>query len=56
MQEVATQLGFVDEAEMHRLIASVDLVTPDGIDKFVAWKRDDGTKDGLLKAFPELVE
>lgn len=44
-----TELGFADEAELHRLVAAADLGTPTALLAFKRWQRDDGTKAGLLK-------
>jgi hypothetical protein len=49
MEETARELGFENEKEMHRLVASVDLSTPEKIAAFKKWQFEDGTKDGLIK-------
>lgn len=51
--EVARDLGFESEEEMHRLIASVDLSSQSQFAAFLAWRDTDGTKAGLLKLLPE---
>ena len=52
--ETARTLGFEDAAQFARLVASVDLSTPDAIAKFQRWKGEDGSKSGLVAAFPEV--
>lgn len=49
LDELAKRLGFDDEKEMNRLVASVNLTTPTRQVAFQHWKEVDGTKDGLLK-------
>lgn len=49
MDELAKMLGFEDEDELHRMVAAVDLSTRENLDAFSAWKKGDGTKEGLKK-------
>ena len=49
LASVAERLGFKDVAELHRMVADVDLSTSDKLEKFRNWKLDDGTKEGLLE-------
>lgn len=46
-EEFATANGFTNAAEMHRLITEVDLT--EKMAEFLAWRDDDGTKDGLVQ-------
>jgi len=41
------QAGFDSAAEFHRMVASVDLSTPDRFAAFKRWQEEDGTKQGL---------
>lgn len=43
------EMGFKNEQEFHKMVASVDLTDPEKMQKFLKWKEDDGTKEGLLK-------
>ena len=54
MEELAKEMGFESEQEMHKLIASVDLSDPDKLHKFMNWKENDGTKKGLLHVIDEV--
>lgn len=54
MDELAVSLGFKDSEEMLALVSKPDLSTPGALEKFEQWKKNDGTKAGLLKIFPEL--
>jgi len=47
--ELLQCLGFASLAEMSKLVAGVDLSTPEKLAAFSAWQAKDGTKDGLLK-------
>jgi len=48
MTELAQKNGFIDGPEMLRLISEVNLSTADRLAAFERWKREDGTKEGLL--------
>lgn len=41
--------GFANAGEMHQLVSSVKLNTPNRREAFERWKQEDGTKAGLLK-------
>lgn len=41
-------MGFESAREANKLIAGVDISTPEGATWFQAWKEVDGTKAGLL--------
>lgn len=49
MDELAKMMGFENEDELHRMVAAVDLSTLENRDAFFAWKKGDGTKEGLKK-------
>jgi len=49
LEELAKACGFEGEAEMVKLIAQVDLSSPEKLAAFTAWKEHDGSKEGLLK-------
>ena len=51
--EVVRELGFADEREFHRLVASRDISTPEKLKAFKSWQEGDGSKAGLL-ALPTL--
>lgn len=42
--------------ELFRLVAEINLMERNVIQKFSKWKNEDGTKEGLFKAFPYLKE
>lgn len=42
--------------ELFRLVAEINLFEKNAIQKFSTWKNEDGTKEGLFKAFPYLRE
>lgn len=48
MEEFVKAMGFDSVKEFHRLVASVDLSTPEKLKAFEDWKENDGTKEGLL--------
>lgn len=43
--------SFDDELDMCRLVAKVELDTPEDLAAFVRWRDLDGTKEGLLELF-----
>ena len=45
--DVAKEAGFADAAELHRMVASVDLTKPGMIARFKQWQTEDGSKRGL---------
>jgi hypothetical protein len=47
--ETAQSFGFADIAEFNRMIAAVDLSTPEKRAAFKSWQDEDGTKTGLVK-------
>ena len=49
MDEFIKVLGFESEKDFHSLMASVDIYTPTNMKRFLYWKENDGTKEGLLK-------
>lgn len=49
LDEMAKHLGFTGDQELHKMIAAVDLRTPEQRVRFERWKDEDGTKAGLLK-------
>lgn len=48
MDTAMRALGFANTAEMHSMVAAVDLSTQQARDRFEKWQRRDGTKLGLL--------
>jgi len=48
-QLVVEKYGFKSLKEFHRLVADLDLSSPDKIQKFTNWREQDGTKESLLK-------
>jgi hypothetical protein len=49
MEEFVKQMGFESEKEFHEMVASVDLTDQIKMKKFLDWKENDGSKEGLLK-------
>ena len=49
MEEIVKQLGFESEKEFHKMVSSVDLTISEKMKQFLAWRDNDGTKEGLLK-------
>lgn len=47
--QIAQSLGFDDAAEFNKLVAGVDMTTPEKLADFKAWQEDDGTKEGILE-------
>ena len=43
------EYGFEDAKELTRMIANVDLSSPDKLRAFAQWKKEDGSKKGLEK-------
>lgn len=50
MDELAREMGFDSEEELHKLVGGADLSTTEKLEAFLKWKNEDGTKDGLLRA------
>jgi len=48
------ELGFKNLKEWHKLIADIDITTPEKAQLFLNWRNDDGTKTGLLKLIKEI--
>jgi hypothetical protein len=48
MEEFVKEMGFENEKEFHKMVASVDLTNPTKMKMFLDWKESDGTKEGLL--------
>ena len=48
MDEFVKEMGFENEKEFHRLMASADIADPIKMQRFLDWKENDGTKEGLL--------
>ncbi len=44
---IAQALGFQNVAEFNRMVAAVDLSTPERLAAFRRWQDNDGSKDGL---------
>lgn len=53
-EELVIKKGFESEKEFHKLVSSPDISSPETFERFNQWKQNDGTKQGLIKAFPEL--
>lgn len=53
---VVQQYGFESLEEFNRLVASVDLSSPEKIAAFNRWREDNGTKEGLLALLNEGCE
>ena len=49
LNEIVQEMGFKDEKEFHKLIARIDISTPEKNTKFRHWQFHNGTKGGLLK-------
>ncbi len=49
MEELVKEMGFDNEQEFHKLVSNVDITDPIKMQKFLKWKEEDGTKEGLLK-------
>lgn len=49
LDDVVKELGFEDEMDFHRLVASIDLSTVEHREAFKDWQFQDGSKTGLLK-------
>jgi len=49
MEELVKEMGFKDEIEFNKMVASIDLSKPGKMYEFLKWKENDGTKDGLIK-------
>lgn len=49
LESVAVSLGFESERELHRLVSSRDLSTPERLAAFKRWQTEDGSKAGLLR-------
>lgn len=56
MDEFYQQMGFEDAKEAHRLIASVDISSPEGMTWFQHWKETDGTKTGLIATIERIAK
>ncbi len=52
LNETVKELGFENEKEFYKLVASVDITTTAELASFNDWKLNDGTKKGLLKLIP----
>lgn len=48
MEEIVKELGFESEKEFHKMVSEVDLTDPSKMLKFLDWKQNDGTKQGLI--------
>lgn len=46
-EEVLKELGFDCPAEFYRMVANVDMSSPEKLSDFKRWRVDDGTKTGL---------
>lgn len=49
MEEFVKEMGFESEQEFNRMVASIDLSDSIKMVKFLDWRENDGTKEGLLK-------
>lgn len=48
LEQLIKENGFESEKELHELVSSVDLSTPENLISFKKWQEEDGTKKGLL--------
>jgi hypothetical protein len=46
---VVKTFGFDGEQDFHRMVATVDIASPEKLSAFRSWQEKDGTKAGLLK-------
>lgn len=53
MDELARLNGFESAVEMNKLIAAVDISTPEKLQAFNTWKEGDGSKAGLQQLLPK---
>ena len=53
MEEIVKQMGFENEKEFHKMVSDIDLSNPIKMQKFLKWREEDGTKNGLLKVINE---
>lgn len=56
LPDVVEENGFSSDTEFFKLISSVKLTEPGALKLFKDWQYDNGTKAGLLAAFPYLNE
>ena len=54
LAELVVKLGFADEREFHRMVASADVSTPAKYGRFKYWQDEDGSKAGLEKILLEI--
>lgn len=54
LDEIARFNGFENEQEFHRLVAAVDISTPEKLARFTRWQEEDGTKEGLVRLEQEV--
>jgi hypothetical protein len=55
LEEYSRQAGFNGLRDFNSLVAAVPLSKPGALTLFMAWQDEDGTREGLLKAFPDLL-
>ena len=48
IDEALKKLGFENQEEFSRMVASVDISSMDSLAAFKKWQNEDGTKAGLL--------
>jgi len=53
VEQIAKILGFKDAQELNKLVSSVDISTPEKLKMFKDWQKNDGTKNGLCRLFPD---
>lgn len=53
LAEVVIELGFKDEREFHRMVASYDISSEERMEKFRSWQLNDGTRNGLQTLIEE---
>lgn len=56
LKEVLDETGFSSETDFFKLISGVKLTATGALKLFNDWQDNDGTKAGLLAAFPYLTE
>lgn len=56
VDQIARKLGFAGNDELITLVSAIDLSDPVTLAEYKVWQMEDGTKAGLLAAFPELAK
>ncbi|MGV6816151.1 MAG: hypothetical protein ACWA44_02640 [Thiotrichales bacterium] len=52
MEDLVKELGFESVQEYHKLVSTADISTVEKMVAFEKWKKEDGSKEGLLKLIP----